>query len=216
MAYADLEWASERELIGAARACAQLIAAMQGLALSGQTVPGLLIGAGAATHWTHYPADDAHDPASGFRYYYHVHPRTRHPEHGHFHVFHHGRGQAQPTHLLGAAVDRLGMPVRVFATNRWVTDEQVQPATRVWQRLRRLHMTRPPRLQPVHDWIAALALAFAPQIRALLAERDERIRTGRAGLLEDRRIAVLSARRISLHRQARWIDRLLPPAASGE
>ncbi|MCA3256203.1 MAG: hypothetical protein INF91_11375, partial [Alphaproteobacteria bacterium] len=39
--------------------------------------------------WAHYPADDAVDPASGARWFYHTHAHESRDgaEHGHFHLF---------------------------------------------------------------------------------------------------------------------------------
>lgn len=179
------------------------------LARKGVTVPGLLVGAAAVTHWAHFPADDAVDEARRYRYYYHAHPRCPQGEHGHFHVFRHTGAKRSPTHLLGVAVSAHGLPLRLFTTNRWVTDEHLLPAAAVIGHLRRFRMERPARLKPVHRWLKALVTLYSPTIDKLLRARDARIRSGRPGFLEDRRIEVLSSCPISLEKQVKSIERLL-------
>lgn len=207
-------WCSQKQLVDAAEAAERLMKAMRGLASEGHTVPGLLVGAAVMRPWEHYPSDDAWDRGSGYRYYYHAHPRQPRAEHGHFHVFHQASSQTVPTHLIGVAVGARGLPLRLFATNRWVTDELLQPAPQVLASLSRFRMTEPLLLKPVHIWLRALLAVFAPQIRELLRERDERIGAGRPRLLEDRRIGVLSERRVSLTRQVKIIHRLLKPVTA--
>jgi hypothetical protein len=72
-------------------------------------------------------------------------------------------------------------------------------------------MSTPRSLRRIHCWLADVLVAFRPQVRALLAHRDARVKALRAGrgaaVLEDRRIAILSRCRIDLHAQAALLDR---------
>lgn len=203
------EWKSKRAVMSAARAAAQLIDITAQLARKGSTVPGMLVGASALTQWAHFPADDAVDEARRYRYYYHAHPRCPRGEHGHFHLFRHTGRTRSPTHLLGVAVNAHGLPLRLFTTNRWVTDEHVLPAAAVMGHLRRFRMERPARLKPVHGWLKALVTLYSPTIDTVLRARDARIRSARPGFLDDRRIEVLSSCRISLEKQVKSIEHLL-------
>ncbi|MEQ1437780.1 hypothetical protein AAG565_00320 [Fontimonas sp. SYSU GA230001] len=209
MRAATVEWESRRALTGAARAAAQLMDITTRLARRGTTVPGLLVGDAPVTHWTHYPAADAVDEAHRYRYYYHTHPRCPRGEHGHFHLFRHTGPERAATHLLGIAVNPVGLPLRLFTTNRWVTDERLQSAPVVLGHLQRFRMERPRRLLPVHRWLRALVTLFAPTIARVVHARDARIARARPGFLEDRRTEVLSDARISLEQQVRRIERLL-------
>jgi hypothetical protein len=69
-------------------------------------------------------------------------------EHGHFHLFAQlGKDDRQIpryTHLLGIAVDARGLPLRLFTTNRWVTDETWLPAPSVLGMVRQVLRAAPP------------------------------------------------------------------------
>ena len=184
----------------------------------GQTVLTQLLGQDCIPQpWAHHPPQDAHDPGSGFRWYYHCHPGGgRSPgEHGHFHLFSDRPDvvaeSAAVTHLIAISVNPLGLPCGVFAPNGWVTDEHPWPASVVLRRLRAFALQRPVRLRPVHEWLRRTLGAFAPQVRATLKMRDLRLRQlsrsrPRPKVLEDRRIAVLSRCAVDVAAQARWCD----------
>lgn len=208
-------WQSPHELRSAARAAETLMSLTRRAAQNGQTIAGLVLGTRAPVCWAHYPERDACDPVRGYRYYYHTHPRRPLREHGHFHLFRQRTPDAAVTHLLAVAVDHRGLPLRLFTPNRWVTDEQLQPADHVLRHLRRFRMDRPGRLHVVNAWLRALVTLFWPQVRAVLHARDERIRRGRPNLLDDRRSEVLSAQRVSLPAQIRLIQTRVSPPHSG-
>lgn len=186
---------------------------MLNLAEGGRTLPGLLVGRAAPVPWNHYPARDARDRAAGYRYYYHSHPDSRGgrlpAEHGHLHLFAQARGQSAVTHLLAISMDGHGRPARLFTTNRWVTDERLQPGPAVLKLLQRFHMKQPARLGAVHQWLSAVLRLFVPQIRELLGERDVRLRESQPGFTEDRRREVLSQRLVSLDHQVAAIQHQL-------
>lgn len=186
----------------------------RGLALERQGLLAELAGTQPVVRaWDHLPPNDAHDPRSGYRWYYHCHPREARTagEHGHFHLFSDLRSGSAVTHLLAISVSDRGLPLGLFTTNRWVTDERWQCAPRVLRLIRDLALSSPRGLRRVHAWLAHLLRAFDPQIRVLLRERDERLTalraSARSDVMEDRRIAVLSRCRIDLRAQAMALDR---------
>ena len=72
-----------------------------------------LCGAKEFIEWQHYPNNDLVDEASGYEFYYHSHSSDEMPkgEHGHFHVI--KRAGESFHHLIGIALDRQGLPVRL-------------------------------------------------------------------------------------------------------
>ncbi len=204
------------ELGRSAAAAAQLTQQMVRLARSGRSILGELAGAAAAPKvWQHLPEGDAHDPRSGYRYYYHCHAGhgAVHSEHGHFHVFADDDSAGGVTHLAAIGVDAHGLPLRLFTTNGWITDERWRPAARVLELIDGFVLRAPQRLQQVHAWLRALLQMFRPQLRWLLRARDQRLRElrggqPRPGLFDDRRVTVLSQIKVSLAQQALALDAL--------
>lgn len=187
-----------------------LLEVMQLLQRKGcNVVTELLPGALAMTEWDHYPANDAFDAGSGFRWYYHTHPDAqRGDEHGHFHLFARAPKSGY-THLLGLSVSPAGLPLRAFTTNRWVTNEVYAPAGRVLRRLQRFQLQRPQGLALVHRWLTAVIGVFRPQLVALLEARDRRVDAAlltRPNLFEDRRTMLLSQCQLDLQLQLEWLD----------
>jgi hypothetical protein len=187
---------------------------LQASARSGRGVLADLLGrAEAFAEWEHYPPRDALDARSGYRFYYHAHAaqqRVR-DEHGHFHVFAPSRGAgADYAHLFALSLDARGMPLRVFTTNRWVTAEHWRDAAWTLRALRRLDLSgaRPRR---VASWLQGMACLFAPQIQAVVLERDRRI-AGRAAqrplerVLEDRRSHIVSQCAVDLAEQFEFLQ----------
>ncbi|MCB1611597.1 MAG: hypothetical protein R3F18_09375 [Lysobacterales bacterium] len=193
------------------KAGSELLEVMEMLQQQGRNVVTELQGKRPSmTQWQHYPDDDATDPVSGYRWYYHAHPEaSSRGEHGHFHVFaaaSTGRGY---THLLGLSMSASGLPLRAFTTNRWVTNEIYQPAARVLRLARRFVMRQPAQWALVHRWLAATMTLFRPQIAWLLHERDRRLAAAqirRATVFEDRRTHVLSQCQLDLQAQFKWLD----------
>lgn len=160
------------------------------------------------------PADGG---AGALHFYYHAHrtPGASSAEHGHFHLFAPlgatGGDAPRYTHLLAIGVDARGMPLRLFTTNRWVTDETWLPAERVIALIEAVAAAPAAGADPLEAWLRAQLGVFAPQIAALLRHRDRRVAARlqggrRPGLLEDRRMHVLSHCRISVERQLVALD----------
>ncbi|MGQ0619578.1 MAG: DUF6969 family protein [Panacagrimonas sp.] len=203
----------------AAEGLAVLMEATRRLALERQgLLAEVVAGRSLVRALDHFPVDDAHDARTGYRWYYHCHPREARTagEHGHFHLFSDPHSGQAVTHLITISVSDRGLPLGLFTTNRWVTDERWQSATRILHLIRDFALASPKQLHLVHQWLAHVLRAFAPQIRVLLFMRDERLDalrvSARSDVLEDRRIAVLSRCGIDLFAQAAALDRRLPPA----
>lgn len=144
--------------------------------------------------WAHFPDDDARDAVTRSRYYYHVHePGDRDPsEHGHFHLFLHRtqidrsaipiaeppEGEKAPalvTHIAGLSVDRTGLPIAWFTTNRWVTDEFMFPAATLAARLDRYNVDNAREDPLVDRFLTAMVALYREELGTLLAVRDARL-----------------------------------------
>lgn len=150
--------------------------------------------------WAHYPEDDCRDPNSGAMVYYHAHDPVdwERDEHGHFHLFARPSAGQDFCHITAVSMNAYGIPTGLFATNGWVTDETMLPATEVlrildenWQ----IHRTRPSWL--VLQWLDALLTLTYPLIQDLLLRRDQVIgwtQQGQSstGILDDRNTHILS------------------------
>jgi len=174
----------------------------------------LLNGTQGFVEWVHYPQAEAIDPHSGWRFYYHAHPPAQrlNSEHGHFHVFappptvHGATVSASVSHLVAISVTARGLPLRLFTTNRWVTDEIWQPADRLAKFVSApsLHGAEP---HDVGRWLDNLIILFAEEIVLLLRARDARIAASRSRApFEDRRLRIPSQRRIDLTRRLRKLE----------
>ncbi len=133
----------------------------------------------APTHvWTHYPKDDCRDPQTGAMFYYHSHDPDGwdRDEHGHFHLFFRPEAKGEFTHILALSMSHQGLPVGIFATNGWVTDEIMQPADQILQHLDdhwEINRARPSWL--VSQWLNAMLTLLRPHAEILLKQRDQRI-----------------------------------------
>lgn len=147
----------------------------------------------------HYPDRDVVDAAAGTRFYYHAH-RLNDPEHGHFHLFVHGRQPGDFMHLAALSLDPHGQPLRWFTTNRWVTAERWRPAAQLLPHLRRWRVQTGGRLAPVAQWLSAMVVLYTGELAQLLHERDARMapllqgrsRAEAEAVLEDRSLDVIS------------------------
>ena len=184
----------------------------------GDSAPARLLEPGSEfVEWAHYPQPDAVAPGSGWRFYYHAHAARQRlaGEHGHFHIFVPPPADTEAmaanrySHLVGISVDARGLPLRLFTTNRWVTDETWQDAASLERHLRRpgLHEADP---SDVALWLDNLLVLFADEIAALLEARDRRLADGVGGLdrrrLEDHRLRIPSQCRVNLARRVAALD----------
>lgn len=180
----------------------QLRYAQAGTGLAGAAMAG----ARACETLRHYPARDVSDATARTRFYYHAHTSQRYPrdEHGHFHLFGYGLdrsgvGASGPDffHLAGLSLDAKGQALRWFTTNRWVTGERWYPAERIVKVLPQFEVRTRGRLAPVASWLSAMVRLFAPQIAAMVRQRDAVMaphidKLGREAVFEDRQLDVLT------------------------
>lgn len=150
--------------------------------------------------WKHVPKEDVYDNNSHCQYYYHAHPKSpegtdlHDDEHGHFHTFIRGRGMpdhikpapledydpsieigAVNTHVVGIGMDKMGVPMRLFTVNRWVTGEIWHTADDVISLLDGFEVDQIQPAWPVNLWITNMIALFQPQIEDLLIKRDLKI-----------------------------------------
>ncbi|MFI9651862.1 DUF6969 family protein [Guyparkeria halopsychrophila] len=131
-------------------------------------------------YWAHFPPDDARDPVSAARFYYHAHEPAEWTlaEHGHFHLFIADDDEPDFAHVVAVSMDSQGRARRLFTTNAWVTGETVRSATELLARLPNafeINRSRPSWL--VGRWLTALVALLMPQIRELLEARDRALTT---------------------------------------
>ncbi|MGC9269714.1 DUF6969 family protein [Acidiphilium sp.] len=193
----------------ARRAGDEIVAQILAWAEARQSAPARVVGDTAHfVEWAHYPQPDAIDPTSRWRFYYHAHPESQRlrREHGHFHIF--VPAPPEPTaetaggfsHLVALSVDAQGLPLRLFTTNRWVTDEVWQPASAMIRYLDSpaLHDAAP---EDVARWLNHIVIRYAGEIEALLVARDIRMAAAahrHPHALEDHRLRIPSQRAIRL------------------
>ena len=197
------------------------------LAKSGDNIVGELIkGAETFYEWDHYPKGDVYDNVTHSQFYYHAHPQElREGEHGHFHTFVRPRGMpagVKPaplpglklpkgkndalSHIVGISMDPQGVPIRLFATNRWVTGEVWYTAEDVGAILEAFDIDLAHPSWLVNRWVTSMIRLFQPQITKLLEARDRRVAGWVAtqpdkDVYEDRDLDVASAVDISIDDQ---------------
>jgi hypothetical protein len=194
----------------------------------------LLRNQGTFYQWNHYPKGDVYDQDSHAQYFYHAHPtELRQGEHGHFHTFLRAKGipeglAPEPydgkvkwpegdkalSHLVGISMEPKGFPIRLFATNRWVTGETWYRAEAVTRMLARFLIDHTYPSWATNRWISGMLRLFGPDIEALLIERDRALAEWRTAnperdVYEDRRLEVTSYIDISVEERVRALCALL-------
>lgn len=113
-------------------------------------------------------------------------------------------------HLAAIAMDRVGRPLRLFTTNRWVTGETWYAAVDIAESLDRFTIAGE-QADPLDRWLTAMLGLFGPTIARLLAERDaavmdfRRRRRGKVHVLEDQRLEITSSAAIDVDAEIRRI-----------
>lgn len=165
--------------------------------------------------WAHYPPDDAISPVAGSRYFYHCHPPEERGdgEHGHFHLFlplaffaeedcqsaplEDGEDRARVVHFAALSVDMQGVPLQLFTTNRWVTDEWLYPADAIAAALDSFDLQGADGDALVNQWLTAFVALARPLIIDLLHLRDAALE-GKGWPGEDRAIEITSSTPLDL------------------
>ncbi len=180
----------------------------------------------------HYPKGDVCDDDSAAQYYYHAH-RAETGEHGHFHTFLRVKGfppviepapysgtaerpigEDSISHLVAVSMDRAGLPISLFTTNRWVTGETFYLASDVIRMLDKFDIDHTHPCLATNRWISGLLRLFRPQVEKLLLQRDETIRDWQRrypdrDVYEDRDLEITSEIGIDIDAQAARVDALL-------
>ena len=144
------------------------------------------------------------DKVSRTRFFYHAHPvhGETFQEHGHFHLFH--EDDSGFGHLVALSLSDMGLPLRWFCTNQWVTGESWRPATRWEHGLHDFRIQTNGRLSPVANWLSAMVQLYRDELVALLHLRDAVVKdkagndAEREALFNDRQIHVLCSEPIDL------------------
>ena len=159
------------------------------LAQTGDNIVGeLLPTSGTFYEYDHCPPDDVFDNESHCQYYYHAH---REGEHGHFHIFMREKGmpkgcrparqskveylknrEEKVCHLIAISMEKTGIPIGLFTTNRWVTAESWYPAKDVLSMVEHFEIGHAKPSWIVNRFITAMLRLFRPQIAELLKLRD--------------------------------------------
>ena len=193
-------------------------------------VAEVLRGQGEFIELNHYPAGDVYDSETHSQFYYHAH---REGEHGHFHTFLREQGMPENcypveqseadfmserndklSHLIAISMNRIGFPIGLFTTNRWITADNWYAAGDVVKMLDRFEMDLAWPSWPVNIWVTSMLCLFRPQIEELVQERDCAVKDWQDNhpnedAFEDRDLDIVSTRKISVAAQIRWVDRAL-------
>jgi hypothetical protein len=152
----------------------------------------MLRGQGTFYEMQHYPEGDVYDSSSHGQYYYHAH-RGSELEHGHFHLFMRHAGMPVDTvpvadsisqalwptgsdaiaHIIAVSMDKQGLPLGLFACNRWVTGETWYSAEQVIAMLELFEIDHAYPSWPTNRWLTDLVKVYRPQIEVLLRHRDQ-------------------------------------------
>jgi hypothetical protein len=76
-------------------------------------------------------------------------------------------------HFVAISMDTYGFPLGLFATNRWVTDENWYKAEDVVRMVDHFEIDHAVPSWPTNIWIGALLRLFRPEVSALLRHRDD-------------------------------------------
>ncbi len=197
------------------------------LARTGDNVVGeVLRGQGTFYEYNHCPAGDVYDYETHAQYYYHAH---RKGEHGHFHTYLREKGMPEGcepveqsdaeymtqrddklSHLVAISMDRSGVPIAMFTTNRWVTAENWYAAEDVCAMVDRFKIDHAQPSWATNRWVTVMLRLFRPQIVELLHERDAvvaewRKRHGDTDVFEDRSLDLPSWIEISMDAHIRAV-----------
>jgi hypothetical protein len=118
------------------------------------------------------------------------------------------------SHLVAISMDRFGVPLALFTTNRWVTAENWYVAEHVCAMVDRFQIDHAQPSWATNRWIGAMLRLFRPQIVELLRDRDAKVAGWRqehpeGDVFEDRNLDLPSLVEISLEQQIKAIKTAL-------
>jgi hypothetical protein len=225
---------SEHQLIAMHEAAAGVLECIRVLAKAkSNTVAEVLRNQGEFLQWDHYPKGDVVDWETQSQYYYHAHDKKGRPgEHGHFHTFMRYKGMPKGVkpaklkfpqeknkdrigaHLIGISMDAKGFPIRLFTTNRWVTDETWYKAEDAIAMLDGFEIDHTHPSWATNRWLTGMVRLFRPQIEVLLLERDKKVEAWKRknlgkDIFEDRSLEVTSSAVISVEEQIKALEKAL-------
>lgn len=179
----------------------------------------------------HFPKGDRIDYETGSQYFYHCHREDYETEeHGHFHTFVRKSGWGDAvlkdvpeaekfdcnpmTHLICVALNRVGMPIRLFTVNRWVARETMfepQQMHKFVDNFDAKNAKGDENLSALDNFVTSLLTVFSPQIKYLQEQRDVVMAAeiekynGEDNPYLAKEIEELSSIDISLENQIGWI-----------
>jgi hypothetical protein len=200
------------------RGAKALVDTYERLALTRTHLLAPILQGASPTQWEHYPGDDAISVDRRYQWYYHSHSPADRPgstEHGHFHLFARVEGAAEHVdasaernflsglgepaseaatrHLLCVGMSPLGVPISLFAVNRWVTGDLLLSRPSTLALLESMILdTGYPAIDAV---LTGLAELYRTEIRTLMSQRNQSLRARAAkgpGTLDDPDVEVLS------------------------
>ncbi|WP_417680150.1 DUF6969 family protein [Roseibium sp.] len=191
---ADLPGLPEAQLEAMHDAAATVLDCERELAQAGSSVVmEVLRDQGDFLIWERYPKGDLFDLENHSHYFYHAHmaDEMADGENGHFHLFVRPAAIApdmepwslpgavvpeDPTarfaHIGAVSVDNQGRLIRIFTTNRWVTNETLYRAEDVISLLDHFAIELDHPSKAVNRWLTSLVTLYRPQMEALLKVRD--------------------------------------------
>ncbi|MCP4315407.1 MAG: hypothetical protein GY789_05100 [Hyphomicrobiales bacterium] len=206
---------------------------------SGQNLVGqCLAHQGTFYEEEHYPKGDIYDSESHAQYYYHAH-RPESGEHGHFHTFLRSAGMPRKvkpapysgeasrpsgkdalSHVVAISMNKPGLPIGMFTTNRWVTGETFYRSEDVISMVDRFDIEQSYPCLATNRAISALMRLFRPQVVALLKLRDDTLSAWSeqhpdTDVYEDRKLEITSVVDINIDRQISEVKKARRRARKG-
>lgn len=225
---------TEDQLIAMHEAGAEVLECFRVLARAkSNTVAEVLRNQGEFLQWDHFPKGDVVDWETHSQYYYHAHTKEGRPgEHGHFHTFMRYKGMSKKlkpmaleipqednddrigSHLIGISMDKKGFPIKLFTTNRWITDETWYTCEDVISMLDDFEIDHTYPSWATNRWLTGMVRLFRAQIEDLILKRDKKIKMWQKkhpgkDVFEDRDLEVLSQCKVSVEEQIRGLEKAL-------
>jgi hypothetical protein len=118
------------------------------------------------------------------------------------------------SHLVAISMDRHGVPIALFTTNRWVTAENWYAAEDVCAMVDRFRIDHAQPSWAANRWVSAMFRLFRPQIVELVERRDAVVAEWQKkhpdrDVFEDRKLVLPSRVEISLNAQIHAIKTVL-------